>query len=140
LETVVREQLSVSGRGALEAAWGRKPEFASTKDVFVGGWLAARDYRDYKEDRFAELERELKEAGQRFETLHACLEEDPRYVVLKERERVLREALVELVRLRDLKGDDPAQYAEGAAGLKKLAWSAARAALRAHVAEDGDSL
>lgn len=35
------------------------------------------------EQRVDELERELRDAGERFQTLSACVEEDPRYLAIK---------------------------------------------------------
>jgi hypothetical protein len=103
-------------------------------ECFEPGWCAARDYyrnADDLEITERTIDR-LREAEERERVLRA--ERDfyrfDSMVALTEQVEMLRDALAELVRLRDLKKTDPAQYyEEHAAGAKATAWCVARKAL-----------
>ncbi len=105
--------------------------FGQSEQLRESTWLACREWAEERAESLGEDEwhtdgdgRVIGGAPPDSVFVARCV-----YSAALGRERALREALAELVRLRDLKAKEPLAYAAGGSIAKELAWQAARAAL-----------
>jgi hypothetical protein len=119
-------ELSSEERAAMESV-----PFDEHEALRENTWLACREWAEERVERFGEDEWHTDSHGgviggapPDFVFVAAFV-----YAAALKRERALREALVELVRLRDLELKDLAAYAREGKVQKELAWQAARMAL-----------